>query len=347
MLRVLKEFQLRFFFQNPESCPLFSIDSQALYVYNTTMIPITFHPLYMERVWGGRKLEEVYHRDLPSDAPYGESWEISDREHEQSIVKQGEFAGKSLHSLWKEQRETLFGVDLPASERFPLLIKILDARSDLSVQVHPPEKAAVSLKGDPKTEMWYIADCDKGAKLYVGVKDGVTKQSFTEAIQEGTVEEVIHAIEPDAGESIFIPSGRLHAIGSGFLIYEIQENSDTTYRVFDWNRKGLDGQPRQLHVEESLACIDFSDVEPTMDMPKQQSLTLCPQFSVDHYSLQEGADYLPNNRNRFAILIVVEGELLDTEGNHYQAGDFLLLPVGASPLSVKSDCKVLESTIPA
>lgn len=310
------------------------------------MLPILFHPLYMKRVWGGRELQEVYKRELPSDAPYGESWEISDREFEQSLVKRGQFKGKTLNQLWCDSREELFGTDLPSSERFPLLIKILDARSALSVQVHPPEEVAGSLGGEPKTEMWYIADCDADAEIYVGLKKGVSKESFQKAIHTGTVEQAIHTIKPLPGESIFIPSGRLHAIGAGFLIYEIQQNSDTTYRVFDWNRKGLDDKPRELHVEESLACIDFNDIEPSMDVTEGGNLATCKHFSVDQYVLKAGSTYKASNLSRFAILIVIKGELVDQEGHVYKAGDFLLLPVGVCSLTARSESKVLESTIP-
>ena len=217
--------------------------------------PIAFSPIYMTRVWGGRSLDTIYQRNLPDNQPYGESWEISDRPNEQSIVSSGFHVGKSLHDLWTNHREEIFGKGL-TGDRFPLLIKILDARDDLSIQVHPPAEIAGELGGEPKTEMWYIADCDPGAKLYIGLKNGSTRESFEQSLLDGTVEKQVHAVRPKAGESIFIPSGRLHAIGAGFLIYEIQQNSDTTYRVFDWNRVGLDGTPRDLHVEESMTSIN-------------------------------------------------------------------------------------------
>lgn len=200
------------------------------------MNQITFKPLYMERVWGGRELERVYHRSLPDPvSPFGESWEIVDRESEQSVVDEGELAGKTLHELWTEQREEVFGRGYDNHPRFPILIKVLDARDDLSIQVHPPAHLAAELGGEAKTEMWYIAACEPGAKLYVGLKQGVSKGDFEKAIEDGSVEQCVHAISPQPGDSIFIASGRLHAIGAGFLIHEIQQNSDTTYRVFDWN----------------------------------------------------------------------------------------------------------------
>ena len=168
----------------------------------------------MTRVWGGRSLETIYQRNLPDDQPYGESWEMSDRPDEQSIVSSGPYAGKSLHDLWTNHREAIFGKGF-TGDRFPLLIKILDARDDLSIQVHPPENLSRELGGEPKTEMWYIADCDPEAKLYIGLKDKCTRESFQQSLSDGTVEEQVHAVRPEPGESIFIPSGRLHAIGAG------------------------------------------------------------------------------------------------------------------------------------
>jgi len=308
------------------------------------MEPIAFSPIYMTRVWGGRSLETVYQRDLPDDQPYGESWEMSDRAGEQSIVSSGPFAGKSLHDLWTNHREEIFGEDL-TGDRFPLLIKILDARDDLSIQVHPPAEVADELGGDPKTEMWYIADCDPGAKLYIGLKDGCTRESFERSLAEGTVEEQVHAVSPRAGESIFIPSGRLHAIGAGFIIYEIQQNSDTTYRVFDWNRVGLDGDPRDLHIDESMASIDFDDLEPGMDQPDGDTLASCEYFFVTRHNIPESQELTVQN-DAFSIITVISGQICSEAGTIFKTGDFLILPRNAEPLIAQTDCQVLRTSLP-
>jgi mannose-6-phosphate isomerase len=308
--------------------------------------PIVFEPLYMQRVWGGRELERQYSRELPDGAPYGESWEIVDRESEQSVVAGGPWAGKTLHELWVGHREEVFGVDLPASARFPLLIKVLDARDDLSIQVHPPAHLAAGLGGEPKTEMWYIAGADPGAKLYVGLKKDVTRGDFEKAIKQGGLADCVHAMEPKAGESIFIPSGRLHAIGAGFLIHEIQQNSDTTYRVFDWNRLGLDGKPRELHVEESLASIDFEDFEPGMDEPVGAVIAECEYFRVEKLELADGDLVGTGAGGRFCILSVVEGRLQSSGGRVFGKGDFFLLPAGGSSLIACCDSVLLRTTIP-
>jgi len=311
------------------------------------MEPITFQPLYMERVWGGRELERVYDRTLPTpDRPYGESWEIVDRELEQSVVNEGELAGMSLHELWSKQREAVFGDGYGGHPRFPILIKVLDARDDLSIQVHPPAQLAASLGGEPKTEMWYIADCSAGAKLYVGLKAAVTREQFEQAVGDGSVAACVHALTPRPGDSILIDSGRLHAIGAGFLIHEIQQNSDTTYRVFDWNRRGLDGKPRQLHLAESLASIDFNDHEPSMDVPVGDTLAVCPYFKTTRHVLAAGDSIGNPEAGRFSILAVVDGALASAAGRLFEKGQFLLLPRDAPPLRAQQNATVLQVTLP-
>ncbi len=317
------------------------------FVNTNPVEPITFKPIYVERVWGGRQLEHLYGRSLPDPGlPYGESWEIVDREDAQSIVNDGALAGRTLHELWTTRREEIFGSGYEAHPRFPILVKVLDARDDLSIQVHPPARLAAELGGEPKTEMWFIADCDPGAKLYVGLKRGVTRADFEQAIVDGTVADCVHAITPVPGQSIFLASGRLHAIGAGFLIHEIQQNSDTTYRVFDWNRVGLDGKPRALHVAQSLASIDFNDFEPAMDVPRGNNLATCPYFKTDRYDLAAGEPMPAPADGRFAILTVAEGSLTSSGGRSFGKGSFLLLPQGAAPPIATEPSTVLRVTLP-
>jgi len=321
------------------------------------MLPLRFDEIYQERVWGGRELENVYGRSLPREGvPYGEAWEISDREDAQSVVRADnrDYAGMTLNELWSdnELRVKIFGDELDVwGDRFPLLVKILDCREDLSVQVHPPKEHCVELEGESKTEMWYVAGVDEGAKLYAGVKDGVTKEVFEEALNDGCVAKQLHQIEAKVGESIFIPSGRLHAIGAGHLIYEVQENSDTTFRVFDWKRLGLDGKPRELHVEQSMKCIDFSDIEPSMDVAIEndtggKTLSRCEYFNVVEYELTEGEEFGNFDEERFSIITIVSGELKDEGGRAYVSGDFMILPRGKSKLKVTQEALVLQTTIP-
>ncbi len=295
----------------------------------------------MERVWGGRLLESFYGRELPENSgPIGEAWEMVDRPEAQSVVNDGPLAGKTLHDLWTQQREAIFGTGFN-SDRFPILIKILDARQDLSIQVHPPAQLASQLGGEAKSEMWFIADCDPDAKLYVGLKDGVTRESFKKAIGNGTVADCIHAIKPNPGNSIFIPSGRLHAIGAGFLIHEIQQNSDTTYRVFDWNRVGLDGKPRELHIDESLASIDFADTEPKMDKPTDEVIAESHHFITERHFVASGDPIPQSDPDTFSIVTLISGSIQSASGKSYNRGDTILVPRNAPPLTATHSADIL------
>ncbi|GAB4172000.1 MAG: class I mannose-6-phosphate isomerase [Terrimicrobiaceae bacterium] len=290
--------------------------------------PISFRPVFMERVWGGRELRRLFGKELPGDNPIGESWEIVDRPEAVSAVEGGRFAGLTLHDLWVRHREQVFGTTLVGAKdsRFPLLIKLLDARDRLSVQVHPPAAIAPSLGGEPKTEVWYFAACDEGAVIYAGLRRGVTRESFEQALRDGAVEGCLHTIPVAAGDSIFIPSGRIHAIGAGNVIIEIQQNSDTTYRVFDWNRPGLDGKPRELHIEESLLCTDFLDIEPAADSLREGTIAECPYFHVEKLPLHGP---LTIDDRSFVIIAVASG-VVDCGGQHYCAGSLFLLPAEGS-----------------
>jgi len=264
------------------------------------MLPlIQFEPRFKERVWGGRNLERLYGKELPDSVPIGESWEITDRPGDVSVIRGGPLAGRDLRWLMEHHESELLGSAKSLHGRFPLLIKILDAQDDLSLQVHPPASRAAELHGDPKTEMWFITDARPDAALYVGLRKGVTRADFERRIADGTVAECFqrHAVKP--GDAMFLPSGRVHAIGGGNVIFEIQQNSDTTYRVFDWNRVGLDGKPRELHIEQSMASIDFNDFEPPLVPTTQRvqgnanvrPLAECPLFRVDECHLAPGTDY--------------------------------------------------------
>lgn len=298
------------------------------YGYSMTLTcPILFEPLPMERVWGGRRFETILGKSLPHGARIGELWEMVDRPEAQSVVHQGPLKGKTLHELWTDHRDLIFGKKHHSnpSPRFPLLIKLLDARERLSVQVHPPSSKALELAGEPKTECWYFLHAAPGAIIYAGLKKGVTLESFQQSLVKGEVEEMLHHVPCKTGESIFIPSGRLHAIGEGLVIVEIQQNSDTTYRVFDWNRNGLDGKPRELHIEESMASIDFDDFEPALTPTEARVIADCPYFFVQKMDLPSA---LPvDMADDFAIITCLSGAIKCSEGI-LKPGGFMLLPAG-------------------
>jgi mannose-6-phosphate isomerase len=363
------------------------------------LYPLTFEPIFKERIWGGEEIGKLYGKTPPSGqagtdlrgglspggskrseistrsgkgsdtqpspiagdsrgeqslpAPIGESWEISDRPGDSSVVKNGRFKGKTLEWLMHHHRTELLG-SATNHERFPLLIKILDAREILSLQVHPPAEKAAELGGEPKTEMWHVVQARPGAELFAGLKRGVTREEFAAKIRDGTVAECFHRISVTPGDTMFLPSGRVHALGAGLVIFEIQQNSDTTYRVFDWNRKDNHGKPRELHVEKSLASIDFSDFEPGLVVPKitdegdlrRKELVNNSLFQVDILDASKDSQMIRKG-NELTIFGVIRGSMsctFETESLKIQAGHFLMLPAQCSVFKaeISNGAQVLE-----
>ena len=315
---------------------------------DSVLYPLTFQPIFKERVWGGREIERLYDKKLPAGAPIGESWEISDRPGDVSVIANGPLAGKDLHWLMENHRAELLRNAKPASgNRFPLLCKILDARDKLSLQVHPPADKAAELGGEPKTEMWFIADAAPDAELYVGLKRGVTREAFEEKIRNGTMTECFHHVPVKRGDAMFLPSGRVHAIGAGLVILEIQQNSDTTYRVFDWDRPGLDGKPRELHVAESLASIDFNDFEPGLvqsefrDHPVLKSRRLVGDRLLIAVELRDqSTEFMMQPSQKPTILAVVAGAASMTDrasgiSIDLKPGQFCLIPACLELVGIK------------
>lgn len=270
---------------------------------------LRFEPLYQERVWGGRVFESALGRKLPAGAPIGESWEVVDRQEAQSIVVGGPLNGQSLRSALAQHGAAIMGPNWPAAKPFPILIKWLDCRERLSLQVHPPAAVAGELHGEPKTENWYIAHTAPNAQLIVGLKRGATREQFERAIADNTVEQCVHHFHVAAGDSILVHSGQVHAIDAGNLILEIQQNSDTTYRVYDWGRVGLDGQPRQLHVAQSLRSIDWNDFEPApvRAAPTSGTIADCAEFSIRRVVLGAGERIHLRAGEQPRLLSVVSG----------------------------------------
>ncbi|MBI5773303.1 MAG: class I mannose-6-phosphate isomerase [Verrucomicrobia bacterium] len=297
--------------------------------------PLTFQPIFKERVWGGRRLEQLYAKPLPPGAPIGESWEITDRPEGVSVIANGPLAGKTLRWLMENHREELLGSAQPCGGRFPLLVKLLDAREKLSLQVHPPPDKAAELGGEPKSEMWYVADAATDADIFTGLRRGVTRADFERKIRDGTVAECFHRHVIRRGDAMFLPSGRVHALGAGSVIFEIQQNSDTTYRVFDWNRVGLDGRPRELHIAPALAAIDFADFEPPLlDAALPGNTDFASTTLVDHALFHVSLNRCAGGTNRaiargLAVIGVVSGEASIRANDQtvtLRGGNFCVLP---------------------
>lgn len=276
---------------------------------------LKFKPVYQERVWGGRALEERMGRQLPGSAPVGESWELVDRPEAQSIEVG---SGRTLRELLDIDAGSLMGPDFRKGARFPVLVKWLDCSQRLSLQVHPPATVATRLGGEPKTECWYIAEASPTAALFVGLRRGVNRRQFERAVNDGSLEPLVNRFGVTAGQAMLLQAGRLHAIDAGNLILEIQQNSDTTYRVYDWGRKGLDGCPRELHVAESLESIDFDDVEPTpmqpFDRPGERVIADCQEFRIRQHNLCAGESVDLCARQQPRILSLVQGRLRAEDG---------------------------------
>lgn len=324
------------------------------------LYPLLFNPILKERIWGGRRLEELFNRDLP-EARIGESWDVACHENGTSIVSNGDLKGRSLDELIKRYGSQLMGYafDEKSLSKFPLLIKMLDASDVLSVQVHPDDNyAAVHENGElGKTEMWYIVDAKPGAYLYYGVKPGIGAEEFRKAILGGDVEPYLVTQEVKKGDVLYIPSGMVHAIGSGIVICEIQQNSDTTYRVFDWNRLDDRGNPRQLHIDKALDVIDFegryssektSGIEVQVEENSRTYLVACPYFAVEKLDVKTSVGEMADGE-KFYILTVIDGEgsiKYDGGNQSFRSGDSIMIPATLGAYCIHGKATILKSYIP-
>ena len=318
------------------------------------LYPFRFQPIFRQYIWGGRRLQTYLNKQIGDGEDYAESWEIVDHGEDQSIVANGSLCGMSLGEIVKDRATELLGEKVAAQisaenvpeklkGRFPLLLKFLDANRNLSVQVHPND-AQGSLLSPPdlgKTEAWYVMASDPGAKIFAGLKEGVSKSDFEDAIKSGRVEETLNAFEPKVGDCIFIPAGTVHALGEGIVIAEIQQSSDTTFRVFDWNRVGADGKSRPLHIEQSLDVINFekgpvSPINQADNARNIESLELvsCDKFTIELHQLNRPKDYTSNGC--FRILAMIDGEATisaDPSQKPLSKGETILIPASLEIVS--------------
>jgi mannose-6-phosphate isomerase len=305
---------------------------------------LQFQPIYQQRVWGGRRLSTLLGREIPAGPPIGESWEIVDRPEAQSRVRGGRFGGTTLRELIQHHADDVMGPKWDPSRPFPLLVKWLDCAERLSLQVHPPASVAPSLGGEPKTENWYVAHSAPGASLFVGLRPGVTRAKFARAVANGTAENCVNRVAVAAGDSVLVRSGQVHAIDAGNLILEIQQNSDTTYRLYDWGRVGLDGKPRTLHVEESLKSIlwDKGPPELVRAAPTSGIIASCDEFTIRRVVLERGEKVRFAGGGQPRILSVAAGEVAVAG-----AAPARLLSVGDNALAPRAADVELEARGPA
>ena len=315
------------------------------------MKPLKFKALLKQTIWGGDKIIPFKHLDDHLDN-VGESWEISGVPGNETVVADGDYAGKKLNELVIEQKDKLVGKANYGrfGDEFPLLIKFIDARQDLSIQVHPTDEIAKRQgKERGKTEMWYIMDSDKDAKLYSGLK-----MQYKAMVEDDTITDALAQYEVKEDDCFFLPAGRIHAIGTGCFLAEIQQTSDVTYRIYDFKRKDKDGNYRQLHTKEAAECINYTvedDYRTHYEHKKNEGVTLveCPYFTTAVYDLDEPMTLDYSELDSFVILIGLKGEgtITDNEGNTVtiSAGESILVPATTDTLKVEGTIKMLETYV--
>lgn len=311
------------------------------------MYPIKFKNIYFDKIWGGRDLES-FRGNLP-EGDIGESWDVACHKHGTSVVRNGEFKGKKLDELINLKGPKLIGTKI-SKESFPLLIKLINAKDKLSVQVHPEDKYAMESEGEMgKTEVWYVVEAFTGANLVVGTKEGCTKEQFKKAIEEGKLETYMNKIPVKKGEVYFVKSGLIHAIGEGVIIAEIQQNSDTTYRVYDYNRG------RELHVEKALDVVNLdlkgersTGVKVEGNGYSKIYYCVCDKFSLELYDVDKGFSE-SSDEERFYVFTCVDGEgkiTYDNGTESIEKGESVLIPASLGDYKIEGNLKLLKSYVP-
>jgi mannose-6-phosphate isomerase len=294
--------------------------------------PLKFKPIYKERIWGGDGLKTYFAKDTPAGVKIGESWELVDLPGNHSQIVNGPLAGKTIDEVFAEHGEQISGSE-NYRPPFPLLIKLLDARDVLSLQVHPDAEVCRKIgKGAPKTECWYIIDAKEGAYIYKSLKQGTTVEQFRKSIEQGNCADYLEKVEVNVGECHFLPSGTVHAIGAGLLIAEIQQPSDTTYRVYDWNRVDENtGRPRELHIEDALESIHFDSSKDNLSVESTGRLADSDEFKVDKGHRAKGNEVLIDAAKMQVFIIIkgvgrIEAADVNVENFSFMAGDTFLIP---------------------
>lgn len=319
--------------------------------------PMLLRPISKEIIWGGDKLKKEYNKTAPFDK-LAESWELSVRENEMCVIENGEFAGQLLSEYIDTDTINILGKNCEKYDRFPLLIKFIDACDRLSIQVHPDNEYSLRVEGElGKTEMWYIVDAEPGAKLVYGLVDGCSVVDLAEAVNSGTVESKMNFVDVQPGEVYFIPSGQVHAIGAGILIAEIQQNSNITYRVYDYNRKQADGSLRQLHTEKALDVIkvrsneEIDKIRFVNDIKTDgQLLCSCEYFTSIKYECKKDKDIAINaNDSSFISILVLNSDsaTIITDDFTYPIlkGESYFIPAGTGNIVISGNAEVIATSV--
>jgi mannose-6-phosphate isomerase len=325
----------------------------------TTLYPLRFEPIYQYRLWGGRRLANWLTVPLPGDEPIGEAWLLSDRDDHPSVVSDGPLKGQTLGQLIDQSPTELLGTLAGRFRRFPLLLKFLDARDTLSVQVHPSDSQTKYIPAGEtgKTEAWVVLETDTNSRIYAGLKPGATRENLREAITNGTVADHLASFIPKPGDGVLIPAGTVHSLGD-VVVFEVQENSDVTFRLYDWNHvDSKTGQPRPLQVEQAMACIDFAQgvigpVAPMVDEVKpvrRERLFDCEHFELWRFSADSPFGVGAARTPRVLVCLAGDGEV-EHDGSDYAIGkgDVMLIPavVGACLCRPRGAMTLLEVSLP-
>ncbi|MGJ3238759.1 MAG: type I phosphomannose isomerase catalytic subunit [Anaerolineae bacterium] len=309
----------------------------------TSLYPLLLAPTLHVKVWGGRKLGEEWGKTLTEDAPYGESWEL----HDSSTVINGALQGQTLAQLIVQYGTALIGQGFDPSEGLPLLVKLLDATQWLSVQVHPNDEQARALEGDPrgKTEAWIILATDPDARLVIGVHPGTSQQAMADAIRDGTLEDLLEYATVQAGDVLYMPANTVHAIGPGIRLYEVQQSSNVTYRLYDWGRMGLDGQPRQLHVEKGVQVSNL-DTLPDVAHPDDALMVDGAFFQTTRHTLNTSENLTLTADGAFHALTCIDGTAsIEHDGVSYALahGQTAMIPASLGEYALTGSATVLRS----
>ncbi|VBB05992.1 mannose-6-phosphate isomerase type i [Lucifera butyrica] len=305
------------------------------------LYPLKFKPIYKEKIWGGKSIAGIFNRDVPCDR-VGESWELCSHRNGTSMVVNGILAGESLQTIIERYERDLLGAkELLPGRKFPLLLKIIDASDNLSLQVHPDDAYAYQQEQEPgKTEAWYIVSARENARIIYGLKESVTRNEFLNALQQNHFENVLRTVPVKKGDMVFVPAGTVHALLEGVVVYEVQQNSDTTYRVYDYGRLGPDGRPRELHTDKAVEVIRFGRQE-TIDFSR--SKIECPYFQMEKITVPE--EWRDATNNQYAIYCILNGKgIIDSvQGEErVEKGETILIPASLGNTRLRGNLDLLR-----